>query len=140
MTEITRSIEILEPIGQVWKHINPQNWTNIFDFVQDVIGNQDGKPGVGTQAMVVAGENQELAVKYNVEITEFVENEKIAYKRYGGPLSGKGVFQLKPLQDGTLLTRISCYEDDLSEATIQTLCHRMETDNEKIKKSFVNIK
>ncbi|MFQ5771188.1 MAG: SRPBCC family protein [bacterium] len=140
MTEITRSIEISEPIDRVWEQIDPKNWTKIFEFVKEVNGYTNGHPGVGTHAKVVAGEDSDLAVKYNVEITEFIENKKIVYRRYGGPLSGKGLIQLKPLQNGTLLTRISYYEDDLSEEIMHTLSQGMEKDNEKIKKCILCIK
>ncbi len=132
MTDISRSIEISAAAETVWSHIDPQNWPSKFDFVREVDGYTDGRPGVGTQAKVVAG-TVESPVRYNVEITEFKENERIVYKRYGGPLSGKGVMQLKPLHSGTLFMRTSYYDDDLSEATMQALSTGLENDNRRIK-------
>ena len=137
MTEISRSIEISAAPDKVWSYIDPKNWTKIFEFVREVNGYTAGKPGVGTQAKVVAGE-ADSAVKYNVEITEFKEGEKIIYRRYGGPLTGRGVIQLKPLHKGTLFVRTSYYDDDLSEETMQALCAGMEKDNTKMKRNVEN--
>ncbi|MFQ5638400.1 MAG: SRPBCC family protein [bacterium] len=135
MTEISRSIEIAATLDKVWSYIEPQNWTKIFDFVKKVDGYSKGRPGVGTQAKVVAG-NKEVEVCYNVEITEFKECDKIVYKRYGGPLTGKGMIQLKPLQSGTLFVRTGFYDDNLSEQIIKTISVGMEKDNRKIKKNI----
>lgn len=134
MTEITRSIEISAPAEKVWLCIHPQNWTKIFNFVKEVNGFTDGKAGVGTHAKVVAGKDDLTSVKYNVEITEFLEHQKIVYRRYGGPLTGKGVIQLKSLPNGTLLTRTAHYDDALSEQTIEALSEDLEHDNIRIKK------
>ena len=133
MTEIKRSIEIAATNERVWDCIHPKNWENIFHFVKNVDGYDPGKSGVGTRASISAGD-ESTAIKYNVEVTELTENTKITYHRYGGPLVGKGVIQLKPLQSGTILKRTSVYDDDLSEETIQSLSEGMEKDNLRIKK------
>lgn len=133
MTEIKRSIEISAPVEKVWSCVHPQNWDKIFKFVKEINGFNNGNVGVGTQAKVSAGNDEMVTISYNVEVTEFNENQKIAYRRFGGPLSGKGVIQLKALQNGTLLTRISQYDDDLSEPIIHALSEDMERDNLKIK-------
>ena len=133
MTEIKRSIEIAATNERVWDCIHPKNWENIFHFVKNVDGYDPGKSGVGTRASISAGD-ESTAIKYNVEVTELTENTKITYRRYGGPLVGKGVIQLKPLQSGTLLKQTSVYDDDLSEETIQSLSEGMEKDNLRIKK------
>ena len=133
MTGIERSIEIAATNERVWECVHPKNWQNIFNFVKNVDGYDPGKSGVGTQASIIAGDAG-TAIKYNVEVTELTENTKIAYRRYGGPLAGKGVIQLKPLQSGTILKRTSVYDDDLSEETIQSLSEGMEKDNLRIKK------
>ncbi len=133
MTEIRRSIEIAATNDRVWECINPQNWQSIFHFVKKVDGYEQGKSGVGTHASIIAG-GDDTAIRYNVEVTELSEKTKIAYRRYGGPLVGKGVIQLKPLQKGTLLKRTSIYDDDLSEETIQSLSEGMEKDNLRVKK------
>ncbi|MFQ5770081.1 MAG: SRPBCC family protein [bacterium] len=134
MTDITRSIEISASVEKVWLCIHPQNWTKIFNFVKGVNGFTNGKAGLGTRAEVVAGKDDLTAIKYNVEITEFLEHQKIAYRRYGGPLTGKGVIQLKSLPNGTLLTRTAHYDDALSEQTIEALSEDIEYDNFRIKK------
>lgn len=133
MTQITRQVEIAAPLEKVWAHIDPKNWTKTFTFVKTVDGHADGTPGVGTQATIEAGEGGPM-VKYNIEITEFLEKETIEYRRYGGPLPGKGRMRLKPLQNYTVFSRTSYYEDDLSEETIQTLSAGMERDNQKLKR------
>jgi len=133
MTEIKRSIEITATNERVWDCIHPKNWENIFHFVKNVDGYDHGKSGVGTQASISAGD-ESTAIKYNVEVTELTEKTKIAYRRYGGPLVGGGVIQLKSLQNGTLLKRRSIYDDDLSKETIQSLSEGMEKDNLRIKK------
>lgn len=133
MTEITRSIEIVASRTRVWSHIHPGNWQKIFHFVKEVDGYKEGDGWIGKKAKVVAGGDEETAVKYNVEITELQDKEKIVYRRYGGPLSGTGVILIKPLTTGTLLRRTSYYDDDLSEQTIKTLCEGMEKDNMRLK-------
>jgi hypothetical protein len=79
-------------------------------------------------------------ISYNIEITEFIEKTKIAYRRYGGPLSGKGVIELRPLQSGTVLTRTGFYDDSLAEETIKSICDGIEQDNLRIKKTVENSK
>ena len=133
MTEIKRSIEIAASNERVWDCVHPKNWKSIFHFVKNVDGYDEGKSGVGTQASIIAGDDSAV-IKYNVEVTELSENRKIVYRRYGGPLVGKGVIQLKSLQNGTLLKRTSIYDDDLFEETIQSLSEGMEKDNLRIKK------
>jgi hypothetical protein len=134
MTEITRSININASAQKVWEQIHPKKWTKLFNFVKEVYGYADGEAGVGTQAKVAVGDADTPLIQYNVEITEFVENERIAYRRYGGPLTGEALILLKPIQNGTLLERISYYEDDLSPGTIETISVGIEKDNEKIKR------
>ncbi len=134
MTEITRSILINASAEKVWAQIHPKNWTKLFNFVKEVQGYSDGQAGVGTQAKVIAGDADTPLIQYNVEITEFVENEKIGYRRFGGPLTGDAVILLKSIPNGTLMVRTSFYEDDLSPETIKTISSGIEKDNEKIKK------
>jgi len=133
MTEIKRSIVIAAPVEKVWAQIHPKNWTRLFNFVKEVRGYTNGQAGVGTTAKVIAGDPDTPLIQYDVEITEFVEKKKIAYRRYGGPLTGDATMILKSLPNGTRLERTSHYEDDLSEETIKTLSAGMEKDNEKIK-------
>ncbi len=139
MTEITRSIEILASRNRVWSHIQPQNWKKIFNFVKEVDGYPAEKAGVGTKVKVVAGANGENQVKYHVEILEVVEKEKIVYRRYGGPLTGTGIIQIKSLHTGTLLRRTSHYDDDLSEEILRTLGGGMEKDNLRLKQMIEKI-
>lgn len=133
MTEITRQIEIAESPQKVWSQIDPSNWPNIFSSVKEVNGSTNGQPGVGTRVKIVAGEKHDYSIQYNIEITEFKKMEKIAYRRFGGPLPGKAMMQIKPLQKGVLFVRTSYYDDDLSDETMQMLCEGMEKDNARIK-------
>ncbi|RMF60804.1 MAG: SRPBCC family protein [Calditrichaeota bacterium] len=133
MTEITRSIEVAADVEKVWSCLHPRNWPKVFSSVKEVNGYKNGEQGVGTQARVVAGD-KETAIRYNVEVVEFVEKSRIVYRRYGGPLAGKGIIKLRPLQSGTLVTRTGYYDDELSEETIRALSEGMETDNRRIKK------
>ncbi|MFQ5677689.1 MAG: SRPBCC family protein [bacterium] len=131
MTEIKRAIEIAAPQDRVWDCVHPRNWTKVFNFVDKV----DGYDGTGNKphASVIAGDN-DSAISYNIEVTDLDEKTRIAYRRYGGPLTGKGEIQLRALQNGTLLTRTGIYEDNLSEETIDLLSKGMEKDNLKIKR------
>ncbi len=140
MTEITRSIEICAPAEKVWSCIDPANWTNVFTSVKEVDGDLNGEVGNGTRFTVVAGIDELTTIRYNIEITDYLKNKKIAYRRFGGPLPGTGMMQLKSLQNGTLLVRTSHYDDDLSEETMNTLCEGMERDNKKIKKMVEEMK
>ncbi len=133
MTEIIRSIEIEAPRNRVWSYIHPCNWSRIFNFVKAVDGSLDEAPAVGMIAEVEAGGDTIGQVKYMVKITEFVEKERIAYHRFSGPLSGKGLIQLRALNTGTLLRRTSFYNDALSEQTIFELSSGMERDNLRLK-------
>lgn len=133
MTEITRSIEIDAPKEKVWEHLKPKNWPRTFSSVKKVEGLENGEPGVGTTAEIVAGTDDMSTIKYKVEITEYRNDAKIAYRRFGGPLAGKAEIRLRELQKGTLLTRSSYYDDDLSEETMNAIGHGMESDNARIK-------
>jgi hypothetical protein len=75
-----------------------------------------------------------MTVQYSIEITGFKERERIEYRRYAGPLPGKGRMELKPIQSHTVFSRTSYYEDDLSEDTIQALSDGIERDNLKLKR------
>jgi uncharacterized membrane protein len=133
MTEITRSIEIAAPREVVWSHVQPKRWPEIFDFVLEVNGLGDhSAAAVGAEALVVAGD-QETQVQYKIEVTEMQDRERIAYRRFDGPLAGRGLIQLKALQNGTLFRRISYYDDVLTEQTIEALSKGMEKDNLRIK-------
>lgn len=139
MTEITRSIEILAPKNEVWAFIHPSNWPRIFNFVRAVNGYAaDGNAGVGTTAQVDTS-GDATGVTYKVQITEYEEKSKITYRRYDGPLTGKGIIQLMSLGSGTLLRRTAFYDDDLSSGTIQALSEGMEEDNMRIKKMIEKI-
>lgn len=130
MTEIKRSIEIAAPRERVWECIQPQNWTKLFEFVNSVDGYEESDKA---RATVVAGDKNTAAIRYNIEVTELNEKSKIVYRRYGGPLAGEGVFHLRSLQNGTLLTRKSTYEDNLSQETTHLLSTGIEKDNLKVK-------
>ncbi len=133
MTEITRSIEIFAPRDRVWLHIHPRNWTKIFSSVKEVNGYaEDGDAGIGAKASVLTGDD-DATIKYNIEITEFEPNYKIVYRRYGGPLTGKGIIQIRSLGQGTLLRRTTFYDDHLSEETIKSLSAGIEQDNKRLK-------
>jgi hypothetical protein len=133
MTEITRSVEIAADRDSVWSHIRPENWPTIFDFVTEVNGNTNaGSPGLGTQAQVIAGD-KDTAITYHIEIIEYKQKERISYRRFGGPLSGKGIIEIQSLHSGTVLRRTSYYDDDLAGETIDALCKSMEGDNLRIK-------
>lgn len=134
MTEITRSIKIDASPQHAWSCLYPQNWLKIFDFVRNVEDYHEESHGVGTHAKVVAQIDDEASIRYNVEITEFVEEKRIVYKRYGGPLSGTGVLQLRPLKTGVLLRRKNYYQEDLSEDTIEAISAGMEKENLGLKK------
>ena len=75
-----------------------------------------------------------MTVQYSIEITGFKERERIEYRRYAGPLPGKGCLQLKPIRNHTVFSRTSYYEDDLSEETIRALSDGIERDNLKLKR------
>ena len=105
----------------------------IFNFVKEVNGFENGDAGIGTTAKVIAGKDDVTTVKYSVEIVDFIPTKKIVYRRYDGPLAGKGEINLITLQNGTLLKRTSYYDDDLSTSTIKALSVGMEKDNLRIK-------
>ncbi|MFQ5864750.1 MAG: SRPBCC family protein [bacterium] len=140
MTEITRSIEISAPTEKVWSCIDPTNWSKIFSSVKEVDGVDNKEVGVGSQFKVVAGIDELITIKYNIEITEYLKNNKIVYRRFGGPLTGRGVIKLKSLQHGTMLVRTSRFDDDLSEETMDALSEGMEKDNKKIRELIKEMK
>jgi len=133
MSLITKSIEILASRDQVWSYLDPSKWTEIFTFGKDVNVQTNGPSGVETTAIFEPDPNNDLWVKYNIKITEFVIGEKIAYQRYGGPLAGHGLISIHSLQTGTLFRRKGSYNDNLSNETIKMLSGGMENDNRRLK-------
>ncbi len=93
----------------------------------------DGEAGVGTTADIVAG-GADAAVSYHIEITEFVKDSRIVYRRYGGPLSGRGKIEVRSTGFGTTVQRTSYYDDALSEDTIKSLGAGIDKDNLRLKR------
>ena len=94
---------------------------------------ENDEPGIGTRATIVAGD-EPMPVQYEIEVIDIVENERIIYRRYDGPLIGSGIIELKSLHSGTLFKRCNVYEDALSEEIITELSAGMEKDNLRIKR------
>lgn len=107
----------------------------MFDFVKSVNGySDDGEAGVGTTADIVAG-SSDTPVSYHIEVTEFVKNSRIVFRRYGGPLSGRGKIEVRSTGSSTIVQRTSFYEDDLSDDTIRSLSAGIDKDNPKLKRA-----
>jgi uncharacterized membrane protein len=108
MVRAEKSGEIRRPVDQVFyvvgtKYVrNYQRWSPAVKEIQQI---SDGPFGVGTKLHQVREINGK-PVQTTVEITEFVENQSLAYRSTGESVKSSGRLSFEPAGDGTRVTHV----------------------------------
>ena len=58
----------------------------------------------------ITGETAGVKVEMDLETTELIENEKVAFRTIGGNMSGLGYVMLSPTKAGTKVTEVIDYQ------------------------------
>ena len=109
MTRIEKSIEINAPLEKVWSMIYWERlpeWHTDFKTVEIT---SEEKNKVGTTGHIT-GETAGVKVEMDLETTELIENEKVAFRTTGGNITGLGYITLSPTKAGTKVTEVIDYQ------------------------------
>lgn len=108
MARIERSIVIDAPTARIWELLQwdriPE-WLNIITAAEYTSAM---RTGVGATAHVV-GETATIRSEWDVEITEYVEHERAAWRTTGGDLTAIGSTTLEPTDAGVKVTFVIDY-------------------------------
>ncbi len=109
MTRIEKSIEINATPEKIWPLIQWEKipeWHTEFKKIE-VTSKDKYKVGSTVHEIIeVGGTIREM----DAEITEFTENEKVAWRTTGGAFTASGYFALSPTKAGTKVTQMMDYE------------------------------
>ena len=114
MGRIEKSIEIKAPPEKVWEMLvwdRTPEWiagNKSVNYTSEVSTPED-KYRVGASAHII-NETAGKETKFDYEITESIENEKMTTHFTSGDIIGFGIFSLKPTQVGTEITHLIEYE------------------------------
>ena len=109
MTRIEKSIEINAPPEKVWSMIYWERlpeWHTDFKTVEIT---SEEKNKVGT-TVHITGETAGVKVEMDLETTELIANEKVAFRTTGGNITGLGYITLSPTKAGTKVTEVIDYQ------------------------------
>ena len=109
MARIERSIEIKAPSEKVWPLLSWERCAEFNPSIKSVKSTSEKKRGVGETAHVV-GEGDDQKFEYDIEVTEYVENERCSWRTTSGDWTALGTYVLKPTEAGTELTMITDYQ------------------------------
>ena len=109
MARIERSIEAKAPIKKVWAFmINFENYPSFFKGLKKLEYITEQRSGVGAKThWVMESGGQEI--EWEAEITEWVENKKMAWRSTSG-MKNNGYWSIEPTEAGTKLTLMMEYE------------------------------
>jgi len=109
LTRIERSIEIKSPPEKVWPLLLWERCAEYNPSIKSVKSTSEKKRGVGATAHVLGkGDGQKF--EYDIEVTEYVENDKCAWRTTSGDWTALGSNILKPTEAGTELTMMIDYQ------------------------------
>ncbi len=100
---IERSIEIRAQPEKIWAIVFWDRVPEWFDIIKKVGHTSEIKDGLGATVHVVAKAGGVNAV-WNSEVSEWKENEKIAWHSTGGQVTMTSSMTFSPIKDGTKLT------------------------------------
>lgn len=101
---------IKAPPEKIWSFISDiKNFPKWMDMFKEVKVTSEKRVGVGTTSRWV-GEVGGTRTEVESEVTEFAENEKIAWRSTYGDMTGFGSVTLKPVEGGTKVTYLIDYE------------------------------
>ena len=109
MTRIEKSIEINTPPEKAWpkfKWDTLPEWQPEFKTIEWTSKDKDK---VGS-TLHLTGELAGTKTEFDLELTEMIENEKMAYRTTRGNLTAAGFVTLQPTKAGTKVTMMIDYE------------------------------
>jgi uncharacterized membrane protein len=109
LTRIEKSIEINVLPEKIWPIVRWENVPEWFDTVKKVEWTSKEHNKVGATFHAI-GEAAGAKMEYDAEITEVIENEKMAARTTGGNLTSISSVSLSPTEAGTKVTITQEYE------------------------------
>ena len=100
---IERSIEIKAQPEKIWAIVFWDRVPEWFDIIKKVEHTSEIKDGLGATTHVVAKAGG-INAEWNSEVSEWRENEKIAWHSTGGQVTMTSSMTFSPIKDGTKLT------------------------------------
>jgi len=103
MLEQSKTVTIARPIGTVFAFLaNAENDKQWRSGVIEI--SKSGGEGVGTTYRQVVGGPGGRRIAADIQITEFVPDERIAFRTTSGPVRPAGSYDLRPIDNGTEVT------------------------------------
>ena len=109
LARIERSIEIEAPPSKIWPLLFWDRLPEWFEGIKAAQYTSEDKDCVGATAHVV-GETAGVRVEFEVEITEYVENETATWRTTAGNFTAIGLTRLDPTDSHIKLTMTIDYE------------------------------
>jgi uncharacterized membrane protein len=109
LTRIEKSIEINVSPEKIWPIVRWENVPEWFDTVKKVEWTSKEHNKVGSTFHAIS-EAAGAKMEYDAEITEVIENEKMAARTTGGNLTSISSVSLSPTEAGTKVTITQEYE------------------------------
>jgi len=109
LARIEKSIEIKAPAKKVWQLLFWDRIPEWMDILERAEYTSEKRAGVGATAHVI-GEAAGVKAEWDVEVTEYVENEKAIWRSTAGNVTALGTTTLKPTKAGTEITLVMDYE------------------------------
>lgn len=109
MTKVERSIEIKASPEKIWELISWDRFPEWYPYIKKSKYTSKKRAGVGATAHVI-GDAEGQKFEYDAEVTEYVENERAAWRTTSGNWTAFGSTTLKPTEVGTKVTIAMNYE------------------------------
>ena len=109
MARIEKSIEISATPQKVWEMLFWDRIPEWFDGIKEAKYTSEDKESVGATAHVVS-ETAGVRAEFDVEITEYVMNERATWRTTAGNFTAVGLTTLDPTEAGTRLTFVIDYD------------------------------
>jgi len=108
LARLKKLIEIKAPPGKIWPLLF---WDKIPEWLDGIEAEytSEEKDSVGSTAHVVA-EAAGIKAEWDIEITEYIRNERATWRSTAGNVTAIGLTTLEPTETGTRLTFVIDYE------------------------------
>ena len=110
MARIEKSIEIKVPAEKVWQLLFWDRIPEWMDIIKKAEYTSKDKDSVGATAHVIGGETAGIKTEWDVEITEYVKNERATWRTTAGNITAIGLTTLNPTEAGTKLAFVIDYD------------------------------
>jgi len=109
LTRIEKSIEIRAPPEKIWPLLFWDKVPEWYPYIKKAKYTSKKRADVGATAHII-GEAEGQKFEYDAETTEYVENERAAWRTTSGNWTAFGTTTLKPTETGTKVTMVINYE------------------------------